>query len=265
MMKDSNIIISGRTRVDILNAAYSAGKSGAHIAPSLSDAEICLSVLMDINDGVDSFILSKGHGALGYYAAMHQLGMITDEQFASFESNGGEFPGQPSRSIHNKIEYSSGSLGMGLPYALGVALAKKKSNGRVFVIVGDGELNEGSNWEAAALASKYQLNNLIVIVDNNSLQSDGNCEDIVGQNLSELWAAYGWKVLSCDGHSISELNNSFSLVHSKKPLVVLAKTTKGKGVSFMENNNAWHHATLKEEDYQKALQEIGVTYGLYEE
>jgi len=261
-MDDKKLSIEGRTRVDILNAAFSAGKAGAHIAPSLSEVEICLSILSDFNENIDSFILSKGHGALGYYAAMHQVGMITDEQFLSFESNGGEFPGQPSRSPNNKIEYSSGSLGMGLPYALGVALAKKKSSGRVFVVVGDGELNEGSNWEAAAIASQYKLDNLVVLVDNNGLQSDGNCDDIVGQNLSGLWNAYGWQVTECNGHSVADLKDAIKSDHTDKPLVILAKTTKGKGVSFMENDNAWHHAVLKEEDYQKALQEIGGTYGL---
>lgn len=260
-MKDNLISIEGRTRIDILNAAYSAGKNGAHIAPSLSDVEICLSILLYFYEKEDSFILSKGHGALGYYAAMHQVGMISDDQFASFESNGGEFPSQPSRSLNNKIEFSSGSLGMGLPYALGVALAKKRLSGRVFVVVGDGELNEGSNWEAAALASQYKLDNLIVIVDNNRLQSDGICDDIVGQNLIKIWNAYGWEIKECDGHSVSELKGVYESTHVNKPLVVLAKTTKGKGVSFMENDNAWHHAVLKEDDYKMALQEIGDTYG----
>ena len=263
MMDNSMRSIQGRTRLDILNASLSAGKSGAHIAPSLSDVEICLSILMDYREKEDSFVLSKGHGALGYYAAMHQVGMITDEQFDSFEENGGEFPGQPSRSPNNKIEYSSGSLGMGLPYALGVAIAKKKSSGIVYVIVGDGELNEGSNWEAAALASKYKLDNLIVVVDNNSLQSDGSCKDIVGQNIPELWKAYGWQVKECDGHLIDDLKQALGSAHTAKPLVILAKTTKGKGVSFMENNNAWHHAVLKENDYQMAVQEIGDVYGLH--
>ena len=264
-MAENRLSMEGQTRIDILNAAYAAGKSGAHIAPSLSEVEICISVLSDYHEGKDSFILSKGHGALGYYAAMHQLGMITDEQFASFEVNGGEFPGQPSRGINNKVEYSSGSLGMGLPYALGVAIAKKQSGGTVYVVTGDGELNEGSNWEAASLAVKYGLENLIVVVDYNNLQSDGNCSEITGQNLPELWKAYGWSVEICDGHSVSELKNAYGKEHSGKPLVVLAHTVKGKGVSFMENNNAWHHAVLKEEDYQKALSEIGGTYGLSEE
>ena len=259
---NKEIQLQGKARIDILNAAYSAGKKGAHIAPSLSDVDICITVLELLNDSKDSFVLSKGHGALGYYAAMHQLGVITDEQFDSFEDNGGEFPGQPSKSPHNHIEYSSGSLGMGLSYALGVALAKKKDNGKVFVVVGDGELNEGSNWEAAALASQYKLDNLCVIVDNNNLQSDGNCQDIVGQELKALWEAYGWVVKECDGHSIKELKRIIEKENKEKPLVILANTVKGKGVSFMENDNAWHHASISEEDYNKAIQEIGEKYGL---
>lgn len=262
-MMDNTISIEGRTRLDILTAALSAGKNGAHIAPSLSDVEICLAILMRFKENEDSFILSKGHGALGYYAAMHQIGMISDDQFNSFESNGGEFPGQPSRSSNNKIEYSSGSLGMGLPYALGVALAKKRTIGTVYTVVGDGELNEGSNWEAAALANKYELDNLIVIVDYNGLQSDGKCRSIVGQNLFALWNAFGWKVEECNGHSLNDLKRILACEHTAKPLVILAKTIKGKGVSFMENDNAWHHVVLNKDDYYKAVQEVRGAYGSY--
>ena len=260
-----NMTIEGNARIDILNAALKVGKKGAHIAPSLSDVDICLAILQDYIEEKDSFILSKGHGALGYYAAMHQLGIITDEQFESFEENGGAFPGQPSKGKENHVEYSGGSLGMGLPYALGVAIAKKKDGGKVFVVVGDGELNEGSNWEAAPLASQYQLDNLCVVVDYNALQSDGNCDDIVGQNLEAIWSANGWTVRECDGHSSESLKETMAMEHTGKPLVILAKTIKGKGVSFMENDNSWHHATLKEEDYQKAIKEIGDAYGLYKE
>ena len=272
MIKDE--VLQGKARLDILTAAHNSGKTGAHIAPSLSDVDICLAVLLYMNNETNSFILSKGHGALGYYAAMHQLAMITDEQFASFETNGGEFPGQPSKNINNHIEYSSGSLGMGLSYALGVALAKKKTQGTkkaqgiqktqgtVYVIVGDGELNEGSNWEAANLANIYGLDNLIVIVDNNTLQSDGRCENIMKQDLMALWNAHGWCVKECNGHSLSEISTAIKCEHNNKPLVILAKTIKGKGVSFMENNNAWHHAVLKDEDYDKAVQEIKINYEL---
>lgn len=272
--------ISARARLDILKAAHSAGKKGAHIAPSLSDVDICLAVLQSFDETADSFILSKGHGALGYYAAMHQLGMITDEQFDSFETNGGEFPGQPSRSHNNHIEFSSGSLGMGLSYGLGVALAKKmqrtksikkidekteqsKTGGTVYVLLGDGELNEGSNWEAATLASKYNLDNLVAIVDHNNLQSDGS--NVTGQNLSALWNAHGWCVKECDGHSISSIRDVMNVEHSAKPLTILAKTIKGKGVPFMENNNAWHHAALKDDDYERAVQEIQATQDAREE
>lgn len=261
-MGEMVLSIEGRARLDILNGALSAGKTGAHIAPSLSDVDICLAVLKQLDFEKDVFILSKGHGALGYYAAMHQLGLITDEQFSSFEQNGGEFPGQPSRHESNRIRYSSGSLGMGLSYGLGVALAKRDT-GRVYVILGDGELNEGSNWEAAALASKYGLENLVAVVDNNGLQSDGQCKEIVGQDLRSLWKAYGWTVIESNGHSLNELTEALSIKHSGKPLAIIANTIKGRGISFMENDNAWHHAVLKEDDYKRAVQEIGEAYGLH--
>lgn len=258
----NNLTLEGKIRADILNAAHNAGKSGAHIAPSLSLAEIALAVLEAQDVNKDSIILSKGHGALGYYAAMHQMGLISDEQFDSFEKNGGEFPGQPSRTKNNNIEYSSGSLGMGLSYGLGVAMAKKQDKGKVFVVLGDGELNEGSNWEAAALASQYKLDNMIAIVDNNKLQSDGACDTIVGQNYPEIWKAYGWEVASCDGHSIKDILDTINSRHINKPLAILAKTTKGKGISFMENDNSWHHAALNDADYERAMKEIGEAYGL---
>lgn len=253
--------IEGRTRKDILDAALSSGKIGAHIAPSLSLVEISLAILNRMSDG-DKFVLSKGHGALGYYAAMHQVGLINDRQFSSFESNGGEFPGQPSRNDNNHVDYSSGSLGMGLSYALGAALGIRDSGGRVFVVLGDGELNEGSNWEAAALANQYRLDNLIAVVDNNNLQSDGLCKDIMDQDLPALWKAYGWHVEECDGHSVNEILNTMDFEHPGKPLVILARTIKGKGVSFMENNNAWHHAVLKDNDYREAVREIEDIYGI---
>lgn len=262
MVDYSRLTIEGRTRADILNAAHSAGKNGAHIAPSLSLVEISLAILDAFDVERDTFILSKGHGALGYYAAMHQVGIISDEQFDTFEINGGEFPGQPSRSKSNKIEYSSGSLGMGLSYGLGVALEKKKKGGKVFVVLGDGELNEGSNWEAAALASHYNMENMIAVVDNNNLQSDGECSNITGQDYASLWKAHGWDLIICDGHSVKEIRESISKEHNGKPLVILAKTTKGKGISFMENDNSWHHAVLKDEDFEKAMNEVGEAYGL---
>ena len=256
--------LSGWTRVDILNAALAAGKKGAHIAPSLSLVEICLAAIKNFNDNKDNFILSKGHGALGYYAVMHQLKMISGEQFNSFEQDGGDFPGQPSRSINNKIEFNSGTLGVGLSYGVGNALAKKynKSEGLVYVLLGDGELNEGSNWEAVSLAARLKLDNLIALVDNNNLQSDGKCEDIFNLNLEKIFEAHGWNVIKCDGHSIVEIEESIKNRKPDVPNVILAQTVKGKGVSFMENNNAWHHQVLKEAEHEQAINEVKERYGL---
>lgn len=250
--------IEGKTRKDILDAAVSVGITGAHIAPSLSLVEISLAVLNVMKDG-DRFILSKGHGALGYYAAMHQLGIISDSQFLSFEKDGGEFPGQPSRSENNHVFFSSGSLGMGLSYASGLALAD--TTHRNFVILGDGELDEGSNWEAAGFISKHKLNNVVVIVDNNGLQSDGTTNEALDRDIEKVWEAHGWNVVSCDGHSVDAIISLLNNI-SEKPEVIIAKTIKGKGISFMENNNDWHHHELTQEDYEKAISELGERYGL---
>ena len=256
----SEMSIEGNTRKDILKAALNAGKTGAHIAPSLSLVEISLAVLKTFDTDEDTFVLSKGHGALGYYAAMHQMGLITDEQFESFELDGGEFPGQPSRTVNNHIDYSGGSLGMGLCYGLGTAIASPES--KTFVIMGDGEVNEGSVWEAAMLAAKKNVNNLIAIIDQNGLQSDGKCDDILGMNLVDLWKAYGWYTITCDGHSVEDIVSAIQSRSDEKPTVILAQTTKGKGVSFMENDNTWHHHELKQNEYELAIEDIGAKYGI---
>lgn len=254
--------LAGKVRQDILKAAMRVGKIGAHIASSLSIVEIMIAILKESGKG-DIFILSKGHGGLGYYATLHQLGMITDEQFDSFENNGGEFPGQPSRSEANRIVYSSGSLGMGLSYAVGRAYINRKN--KVYVLLGDGECNEGSVWEGAALASKLGLTNLIAVVDNNSLQSDGRCEDVLGLDYEKIWLAYGWSVKKCDGHNVEELVQVLNKEDTNFPTVVLATTVKGKGVSFMENDNSWHHSVLRKNICEEALMEVEEDYGLREE
>ncbi len=254
---NGELSIEGRTRMDVLRAALSAGPTGAHVAPSLSLVEISLAVLESRKEG-DSVILSKGHGALGYYSAMHQLGILSDEEFQSFEKDGGLFPGQPCRSDNDKIEYSGGSLGMGLSYGVGVAKAKKDT-GKVFVILGDGELNEGSNWESAQLASRLGLSNLIALIDNNGLQSDGVCREIMGVDYRKVWSAFGWDVLECDGHSVDQIKKAIS-AGKDRPTVIVANTVKGKGVSFMENNNEWHHHVVNEELFDSAAEEVRAHY-----
>ena len=252
----------GNVRKDILDAALSAGKTGAHIAPSLSMVEIILTVLRKKREA-DRVILSKGHGAAGLYAAMHQLGMLSDEQFASFEQDGGDFPGQPGRSSTNGIDFSSGSLGMGLSYGAGLSYACRSR--RSFVLLGDGELNEGSVWEAAALIARHNLVNVIAVVDQNGLQSDGKTEDVLGMDLEAVWRSFGWQVMTCDGHSLTELEACMEMAVNggcARPAVILAETVKGKGVSFMEHNNEWHHHVLSRKEYDAAVQELEVRYGL---
>ena len=264
-MKEDLRVSANNIRLNILRLAAQAGAEGkgAHIAPSLSIVEILTILFKEVMRPQDVFILSKGHGGLAYYAALKEAGMITNTQLDSFESDGGDFPGQPSKNLENGIVASSGSLGMGLSYACGLALAArmKGDDKRVFVLIGDGELNEGSNWEAVMFAKQQKLSNLIAVVDKNSMQSDGKSSEILDVDLKSAFSAFAWRTLTCDGHALDELSAAFDNLESEVPTVVIAKTVKGKGVSFMENNNAWHHNRLNDEQYQSALREC-IPHGL---
>lgn len=255
-------------RRNIIQLAYNGGNNGAHIAPGLSIVEIMavlyLSVMkLDKNNRAhenrDRFILSKGHGALGYYTALYEAGLISKEDLYTFEHNGGEFPGQPSKNIERGIDYSGGSLGMGLSYGIGLALSALKRNlpYQVYVLMGDGELNEGIVWEGAMLAAHLRLPNLTVIVDRNGMQSDGFSNEILSINVDKIWEAYGWNVINCSGHDVCSLHDAFSQKSNNRPRVIIAKTVKGKGISFMENNNEWHHNRLTKEQFEMAINELG--------
>ncbi len=160
--------------------------------------------------GKRRFILSKGHGTLGYYTALAEAGFISREELATFERNGGILPGQPVMNPDKGIEFSSGSLGHGLSLGVGVALPGKKRgrNYRVYVLMGDGECNEGSVWEAAMAAKHFQLDNLIAIIDANEMQSDGARCDIMSTDYAAMWQGFGWDVVFADGHNISSLYNA---------------------------------------------------------
>lgn len=245
-------------RLDILRLAHAAGRKGAHIAPSLSMVEILAVLFVEVMDHErDLFVLSKGHGALCYYTAMHRAGLIGRDQLDTFEENGGEFSGQPSRSDRNRIAFSSGSLGMGLSYGAGRALAKKRSGdgGKVYVLIGDGELNEGSIWEAAMFSAQFELNNLVAIVDKNNMQSDGCSKDIMRLDIQSVWQSFGWDVATCDGHDVSALREALSS-ENNRPRVLIAETVKGKGVSFMEHQRGWHHGHLTDAQYAEAMAEV---------
>ena len=258
--------ISNEIRKDVIRMTHAAGAQGAHIGGSLSLCEI-LTVLyhsvlnydknMTSNPSRDRLILSKGHGAIALYAALKSIGVFTEEQLLTYKQDGSLITAHPTLSPENGMEFASGSLGQGLSIGVGVALAlnRKMSDSNVYVIVGDGECNEGSIWEAVASAAHYNLKNLICIVDNNKLQYDGLTSEILDMgNLSRKFAVFGWDSIEVDGHNCDELNRAFHTVHSN-PLAVICNTIKGKGVSFIENQYKWHNASLNESQFAQAMEE----------
>lgn len=260
-----------RMRRKALDLAFSAGNNGAHVGSGLSIIEI-MAVLyggimkIDPKDpcwkGRDRFILSKGHGTLGYYTALAEVGLITFEELSTFEKNGGVLPGQPVMNPDKGIEFSSGSLGHGLSLGVGVALAGKKRglDYKVYVLMGDGECNEGSVWEAAMAARHYNLSNLTAIIDANDMQSDGARCDIMAADYEAMWRGCGWDVVVvADGHNVSSLYEILRRENSPDiPRAIIARTVKGKGVSFMEGNNEWHHNRLMQAQYDTAVRELNL-------
>jgi transketolase len=253
-------------RLRILELAHNCGKSGSHLGGSLSLVEI-LALFYDsilqkpINDVEqrDRLILSKGHGALALYAVLEENKIISKDEADSFETNGTSFFAHAKRDINKGIEFSGGSLGLGLSYAIGVALGcrQKGYNNRIYVIVGDGECDEGIVWESLMCASNYKLNNVTVVVDHNGLQSDGSVESVMNSfSLKEKFSAFGFDSFEVNGHSFSELNRAFKYRNADKPIAVIANTVKGKGVSFIEGNKDWHHHTLSDGQYEKAVAEL---------
>jgi transketolase len=195
------------------------------------------------------------------YAVLKQVGILTDEDIASFKKDGLSFSAHPFMNLEKGIEFSSGSLGQGLSLGVGTALAlklKKNDTSRVFVLLGDGELNEGQVWEAAMSAAHYRLDHLVLIVDKNDLQLDGFTKDIMStSDVTAKFQAFGWETVCADGHSVPDIVTALSVAHDEKPLAVIAETTKGKGVSFIENSIAWHNGRLSQSQYEQALSEVG--------
>ena len=256
-------------RRNILEMALSAGASSSHFGGALSITEI-ISILfadqMRIKkdnpkyEGRDRFILSKGHACLAYYAALSEIGYISKEELKTFEEDDSNLLGHPVINRDLGIDFSNGSLGMGLALGIGVALALKKrqKDTKVYVVLGDGECNEGSVWEAAMAAPNFELNNLYTIIDKNNFQQTGTNKDIMNNpNLKEKWSSFGWSTKEVDGHNINDLLSFFEEGSSiDKPKALIANTIKGKGFSFSENNNDWHHSVLTKSLYEKGLQEL---------
>ena len=256
-------------RKNILEMAVSAGASSAHFGGALSITEIVSTLFayqMKIDkknpnwEDRDRFILSKGHACLAYYAALCEVGYISKQELKTFEKNDTNLLGHPVINRSLGIDFSNGSLGMGLSLGIGVAISskKKKKNFSVYIIVGDGECNEGSIWEAAMAAPNFKLDNMYVIIDKNNFQQTGSNKEIMNvENLKDKWSSFGWDTVELNGHSIQELYNYFQ--ESKKinkPKAIIANTIKGKGFTFSENNNDWHHTILTKNFYDKALKEL---------
>ncbi len=259
---------AAQIRKNIIEMTYAVGGVGAHLGGSLSMVEILAALYIGTLkfrlenlkwDERDRVILSKGHAALALYPTLVQAGMLSEEELYCFKKDGSHLTAHPSCHGVPGVEFASGSLGQGLSLGVGVALALKRKNylsSRVFVLLGDGECNEGSVWEAAASASHFQLNQLVAVVDQNQMQYDGDTKEVMEmQPIAEKWRDFGWHVCEVDGHCIEELLDVFT-IESKKPFVILANTIKGKGISFMERDWRFHNSRISKEQYKQAIEEL---------
>lgn len=262
-------VISASVRKEILKMLQKAGSG--HPGGSLSAVELLVVLYnnhMNFNKdnfqdkNRDYFVLSKGHVCPVLYAVLCQIGCIPKEELDTLRKMGSRLQGHPAKDKQIPgIEVSTGSLGYGLSIAVGIAKGIKalKQNNRVYVLMGDGEQQEGSIWEAAMCAPHFKLDNLCAIVDCNGLQIDGEVENILNINpISDKYKAFGWNVIEIDGHNLVEVDKAYNKAkqYKDKPTVIIAKTVKGKGVSFMENVADWHGKAPNAEQLEKALKEI---------
>ena len=254
-----------QTRRNIIKMIYFA-KTG-HTGGSLSSADIMTALYFDVlnvnpknpkDPDRDYFILSKGHCVEAYYSVLAERGFFPEAELMSFSQPGSSLLGHPSNKVPG-IEMNTGALGHGLPIGVGAALGLKRQrrNNRVFVLMGDGEQEEGSIWEALMAGANYKLDNLTAIVDRNFLQISGNTEDVMAlENLKDKYISFGWMVREIDGNDMIQIVHALKTAHIGKPLLVLAKTIKGKGVREMENQAKWHHGVPDEALYRSALSQF---------
>lgn len=252
----------------IIETVIAAGVG--HAGGSLSSAEVMTALYFDVMKmdpanphwaDRDRFVLSKGHSSAGLYSHLHMKGLMSREQLLTFRQNGSMLSGHPDMRKVPFVEMSTGSLGQGMAAGIGMAIAGKldRKDYRVFVMIGDGESQEGAIWEGALCAPRYKLDNLTVILDRNRIQIDGFTEDIMPlEPIADKWRAFGWEVRDIDGHSMAEVVSTLRSVPfaSGKPSFVIARTVKGKGVSFMEDNYVWHGGAPKGDLAEQAMREV---------
>lgn len=248
------------------------GIQTGHPGGSLSAVEILVTLYYEKlridpknpkDPGRDRFVLGKGHAAPMLYQILARLGFFPKEDLATLRQLGSHLQGHPCARKTAGVELSTGPLGLGLPAALGMALTGRldKRDYRTWVLMGDGEMQEGIVWEAAMSAAKFAADNLAVIIDNNGVQLDGTLEEIMPMgDIGDKWRAFGWNVIHADGHDIASLAEACDQAcrFRGKPSVIIARTVKGKGVSFMEGQSAWHGKPISQAEYLNAMKELGV-------
>ncbi|MEY4273345.1 MAG: hypothetical protein RL638_293 [Bacteroidota bacterium] len=243
---------------------YFDAKCG-HIACSLSCLDL-LMALFDQKEADERVILSKGHAAGALYIMLNHIGEISDQELTTFYQNGTKLSAHPSANSYTNIPFALGSLGHGFPIATGMAKSKRirSESDFVYVLMSDGETNEGTTWEAAHFAVSNQLDNLIVVIDRNRLQGFGVTTDILGDSAdANKWRALGFHVQEVNGHNLDELNQSIAQCKSLangKPHVIIADTIKGKGVGYMENKMEWHYLPMDPQKYEEALLSLEKNY-----
>lgn len=258
--------LANEIRKDIVRTTYGTGKNGAHIGGSLSCADI-LAVLYgefidlskDNRFARDRFIMSKGHAALAQYCALKQIGVLSQADLDSFEKDGSDFVAHARHNVEKGLDFSGGSLGLGVSFATGVALScrEKGLNNHIYVLLGDGECDEGIVWEALLFASHNKLNNMTIIVDHNHLQADGDVDDVVSLgNLLQKMQSFTDNAMQIDGHDVAEIKHALEASTTNLPKIIVAETIKGKGVGFLENKYNWHHGSLNEIKFNKAMAEL---------
>ena len=207
----------------------------------------------------DIFLLSKGNASSGYYCVLAERGYFNKEELSTYRQINSKFQGHPHIDEVPGVESSSGSLGQGISFGIGIALGMKKKNinNKVYVMTGDGELEEGQIWEAIMLQGKLKLDNLIIIVDQNKLQLDDYVKNITElSDLKSKFESFGFNVIKINGNDFNEIDDAFKNLSSSKPNIIISDTVKGKGISFMENKVEWHSKKMNDEDYNKALMEL---------